>query len=307
MSHLRMQTFGNNDYTELNSINDTIITKCSLGIKNLNAYTCAYEDGSTNNIKINCDGKSEYIISTICPKRSRLPTCNVMTQSGKCTLKSYDNNQVECLCDICYSSNSRRMLVGTSEPVVTQVSAGTVFSFKDYSSTISQSESNKISLIESIQDAAIVLISFIVIWVLVILLVPLKSYIYRNRSKVALEPESRESMTSSTLREYIYKYLPIYHDDIDYVSKIIKQMTRKHLYYDFVTDNDKDKDFSVKYINAFKILTHMSLYMFVLAILFEVQFPENNSSTFSFQALLLLALIQQIISAPIDAIIRYHQ
>ena len=170
-------------------------------------------------------------------------------------------------------------MLRASQPVIaTQVSAMTLFVFNEYISTMSQS--NKIDLYESIQRAAIVVIAFIVVWSLVILIVPLKSYIY-----IAAENVNREFLfkkknglapivpcgdqanisPEKSVREYLYKYLPIiYHEDVNYLTRIVKQITVKHFYYDFLTSSDKEKDLSSRYLNGFKILTHISVILYFL-------------------------------------------
>ena len=68
MSRLTLQTIQANDYSDVVSINKTITTKCAVGKKLVNSYTCAYPDGSSYNIKVTCDGKSDSTFISICPK-----------------------------------------------------------------------------------------------------------------------------------------------------------------------------------------------------------------------------------------------
>lgn len=173
-------------------------------------------------------------------------------------------------------------MLRASQPVIaTQVSTMTLFVFNEYISIMSQS--NNIDLYTSIQRAAIVVIAFIVVWSLVILIVPLKSYIYIiaenfNRKilfkkKIGLAPivpciDQTNISPEKSMREYLYKYLPIiYHEDVNYLTRIVKQITVKHFYYDFLTSSDKEKDLSSRYLNAFKILTHISVILYLLIIL----------------------------------------
>ena len=174
------------------------------------------------------------------------------------------------------------MLKANQPAVATQVTAMTKFVFNDYISTMSQS--NNINLYESIQRAAIVVIAFIVVWSLVILVVPLKSYMYSAaenlsrafplKNKVSLVPivpcgDEANISPEKSVREYLYKYLPIiYHDDVNYFTGVIKQITTKHFYYDFLTSSDKDKGLSSRYLNGFKILTHISVIFYSFYLLY---------------------------------------
>jgi len=205
------------------------------------------------------------------------------------------------------------MLTASQPVIATQVSAMTLFVFNEYISTMSQS--NNINLYESIQRAAIVVITFIVVWSLVILIVPLKSYIYTAaeninkeflfKKKIGLAPvvpcaDETTISPEKSVREYLYKYLPIiYHEDVKYLTRIVKQITVKHFYYDFLTSSDKEKDLSSRYLNAFKILTHISVIL--LIIYTNITTNINTSvlcffwqcySIFNFQMMMVVVMIK---------------
>ena len=65
-----------------------------------------------------------------------------------------------------------------------------------------------------------------------------------NTSIVPVDTITNDTNTStsssSILREYLYKYVPIiYHDNVSILSRLLLQLIRKHRYYDFVTKDDK--------------------------------------------------------------------
>ena len=133
-----LQSFNDNEYDDILSINSTIFTKCSYGEQSQHKYTCAYTDGSTYSIKVKCDGWTSNVIRTSCPNRKRAPTCGVLTTNGHCTLQSYSNSMVECICDICTSTHNRRLR--NVNLVATQVSAITTYVFNEYVSTMSEAD-----------------------------------------------------------------------------------------------------------------------------------------------------------------------
>ena len=200
-----------------------------------------------------------------------------MSNMGRCTLQSYSNTTIECLCDICDTKSDRRRLASQSVVVATQVSAMTSFVYKEYISTMNQY--NDINWYQAIKQSAVIVISFIVVWSSVIIFVPLKAIICNtvNKSKlvskkVDLEPIMPETNPSEppeiTIRNYILKYLPIiYDDEIHYFYRLFTQITRKHLYYELFTNSDKDKNIASRYINGFKILTHISVIIRLILIL----------------------------------------
>ena len=57
MTRLVLQTFSNNTYGGVNSLNTTFTTKCFSGKQSTRVYSCAYSDGTKYNINVQCDGK----------------------------------------------------------------------------------------------------------------------------------------------------------------------------------------------------------------------------------------------------------
>jgi hypothetical protein len=172
MTRILLQTFGDNSYDDIMSLNSTISTKCFYGYKSQHKYSCAYPDGNTYDLVVNCDGWTNNIVHTTCPMRKRIPTCNVMTTNGHCTLLSYNKSFVECSCDICTIDTRRRL---TSSMVATQVSAMTLYVFDQYVNKMSESLSW-----DDIKHSIIIIITFVVVWVSTILLVPIKSRLYQT-------------------------------------------------------------------------------------------------------------------------------
>ena len=207
-----------------------------------------------------------------------MPSCNVMTSNGQCTLTAYTASSIECMCDICSSSSSRRALSSSSSLAATQISAMTLFVFNEYSTTIS--ESTSIDWYRTVKNTIIIILAFIIVWSSVIAVVPLKTYAHRtikttskrlrtvsrrlsqrlNLSAVMPDIDGDTTSPEQTIRDYINKYLPIiYRDDVSILSRIVTQLRRKHIYYDFFTNDDKGKDISIRFLTAFKILTHISV------------------------------------------------
>ena len=212
-----------------------------------------------------------------------MPTCNVMSTNGRCTLSRATSTSIECTCDIC--SNARRGLGSSSSPVMvaTQVSAMAMYVLDGYVDTMSQTD---INWYETIQQTIIMVVSFAVVWVVVILVVPLKSRalhtihvtkktIIRVSKKLsskgrlsAVVPDMNDDTNISpeqAIGNYILKYLPIiYRDEVNYFTRLVTQLVRKHRYYDFLTNKDTDNDVLTKYLNAFKILTLISVIILLL-------------------------------------------
>lgn len=244
-----LQSFSNNEYDEITSINSTIFTKCSYGEQSQHKYTCAYTDGSTYNIKVRCDGWTNNVLKTTCPNRKRTPECSVLTTNGHCTLNSYSNSMVECICDICTSTQNRRLL--NVKTVATQVSAITSYVFDEYASTMSEADS---LTWQDIKRAIIIIISFVVVWSVVILIVPFKARLHKtvdhskkhiirlsrrfSLKRINLAPiipennDNSDTMSVSPqkrLKTYIDMFFPVIFRDDDHSSKLFRQLSRKIL------------------------------------------------------------------------------
>ena len=168
-----------------------------------------------------------------------MPSCNVMSNHGHCTLSSATSTSIECLCDIC--SSSRRGLGSSSSPVMvaTQVSGMAMYVLDGYVDTMSQTD---INWYETLQHTIIMIVAFAVVWVVVILIVPLKARAFHTihvtkktiisvskkfSSKggrlSAVMPDMSDETSLSTeqaIRNYILKYLPvIYRDEVNYFTR----------------------------------------------------------------------------------------
>lgn len=121
-----LQTFTYNDYDDVISTK-SFETNCTYEITTQNIYTCNYNDNSTYQLRVNCDGNVNGVIKTSCPSRKRIPTCNVMTDNHHCTLQSYNSSMIECLCNVCDGSSRRKLLSTTSD--ITQISAMLTYVF----------------------------------------------------------------------------------------------------------------------------------------------------------------------------------
>ena len=85
-----------------------------------------------------------------------MPSCNVMSTYGHCTISSVTSTSIECLCDIC--SSLRRRLGSSSSPVLvaTQVSAMAMYVLDGYVDTMTQ---NDINWYDTITHTIIIIVS----------------------------------------------------------------------------------------------------------------------------------------------------
>ena len=162
----------------------------------------------------------------------------------------------------------------------------TLFVFNEYSTTMT--EATSIDWYRTLKSNIIIILAFIIVWSSVIVVVPLKA---RTHSTIkitrktlvsvskrlsgkfnlsAVMPDNDDFATSSSeqiVRDYVTKYLPIiYRDDVSVLSRVVTQLSNKHRFYNFVANDDSNKAITTKYLEAFKILTHISVLQLYLII-----------------------------------------
>jgi len=362
-----LPTFGSQTYGIIHAINSTSLrTHCSYGEILTEIFDCVYKDKKVVKVTHRCDGNMNTTLITPCPTRTAYPTCNILV-GNNCTMTNYTKNDITCICDICGHHNRRLdASLMTSSPLlnnvaVLQISALVEFVLVDYITTMEEAKELKP---EDMKRTWIVYISFIVVWIGLALSVFIRNTVYNTFDKMSIlsilklkkdsdstihkvNPDVGDDMVSikKKLHDYINSFVPdIYNDNItSSFARYLKQWMRCHSLKDILSNNDSDS-LITKYLKAFRVATHISAYMFFLALLFNLQFPSNddschkyitkstclertnfnadtycewvtdsedhyicvfNKAEFSVMTVLLIAWLQLLLTAPIDAFIDF--
>jgi hypothetical protein len=254
-------------------------TVCEATKKVSYSYTCHYVDDSMYNISVNCDGSKNVTYITECPDRLRTPSCSVMSSTGSCTEVGHDKSSITCMCDICSSSERRLSKV---ESLTYQLTGMVKYTYNDYTS-----KATSPMTMDIVENVVLIYTTFAVFWVLIIASVPIKSAVYNSR-KLKIEPKSTsvvpehvaETLTKERrMSEYIGKYLPkIYKEEESYLSKLLDVLLRNHMYINMMFMKSIYKTKFLQFMEAFKVLTILTTSMFILVVLYSVQYPSNDGT-----------------------------
>jgi len=273
-------------YDPIVSITKPVKTICSRGRKASRTYVCEYTDKSTYNITVTCDGSKNANFTTACPSRPRTPSCNDISALGQCVVLSSSSDKVVCSCTICDNKLSRKLL--SVDSAAYQFAGMLQYTVDEY---ISTTTSTSFSLY-TISNSITVLITFSVLWVIIILIVPVKTMIYKRKNKrkeskgsIAVVPEDvAHSITlEKRLRDYIKSCIPtVYHEEQSYMKRLFDQLLQNHLYINlFLVSNHST--YFMSYCEALKVITMLTASMFFLVIMFNTEYPSDDNScpTFS--------------------------
>ena len=99
-----------------------------------------------------------------------------------------------------------------------------------------------------------------------------------NVSAVVPEDVAHSVTLKARLRNYILGCVPtVYHEEHGYFKKVAIQIFRDHMYINLFRTND-DPSIFVSSMEAFKVLSLLTLSMFILVILYNAQYPSNDNT-----------------------------
>jgi hypothetical protein len=164
-------------YSPLLPVTKPVVTTCQRFNKVKYSYMCEYEDYSTYNMTVACDGSKKATYTTECPSRLRSPSCGVISEKGKCEVLSFSNDRITCLCDICTADDmkKRRRLSSASNAVYVIAGMAELI----YDDHVSATTSTSFSL-DTLQKSIIVLVTFAMAWSIIIMTVPIKMIAHYN-------------------------------------------------------------------------------------------------------------------------------
>lgn len=304
-------------------------------------FTCKYPDGTSNEIVVPCNDKRGDVVSK-CPMRRNLPSCNVMSSVGSCSLVSYTSTSTTCSCNFCTADHRR--LIGSGSPrLVYQIASVTESVFDDFTKTMASAQDLKPA---SFLETLLMSISFGAVWIIILLFTGVKQGIAIRRSfldkKDKVEPSElsivpNDNVTdpnqlATKLRDYLISYVPSLYKNKKSVE-ISRQIFSDHKLFRVFF---KNSDLRNAWKESFHVLTLISANMFILALLFDARYPTDDHScqkfidessclsrkrfdetycswssntcqfteaTFSYTTVMILAVLQLLIGAPLKTVI----
>jgi hypothetical protein len=302
-AHYQPETFGITNATDANV---TIRTQCSIG-----AAVIVYESCPNGLVvPVHCDGTSRDPMVTMCPAKTRLPTCVVATESsgivGTCEVLNYTAQVTTCRCNGCLFVNdsfSRTRRLSSTESSLATTEARNVVALSAYSFTeyVSVMESvSKLDPLSALQSSALVSSTFALLWLgTVLTIVALEQFRQYHRQRkakkqshksvtpygsqsVLLHSEKRhphsEAAPAATLEECLLDYVkelfsPAF-SDYSGTARLFQELWNRHQYLSVLALESGPE----QWVRAFYLLTNLTANFFLLALFFDIEYPSNDGS-----------------------------
>jgi hypothetical protein len=247
-------------------------------------------------MEVACNG-TESVINSLCPQRTKLPNCNLVgtssgTTSEGCYVTSYSTYETVCECSICDPTTGELRI----KPKKTKNSIGIMEAVAIASYTASEfinilKSAGNFNSLEALLATQLILEAFAGLWFTTLLMVYLselreKSFIIaggrrKKESKTLLGAINKkksgfvtERDVQESLKAYVSNFFPHVFSDKTQNTRLFYEITRHHKYFSVF-----GREIGIrKWLGSLEILTFLTFYMFVLAILYDIQFPADDGS-----------------------------
>jgi len=143
-------------------------------------------------------------------------------------------------------------------------------------------------IIATTDQPIVILLSFMLVWAIIIIIMTLKNYCYVRIPKVLnfkINPDSDSIVESNKIRkmfnDYLNTFLPIIYDEtMSSCSKITRLILLRHSLSALFTSDSRNfnNDYFINYLKGLQISTTITSSMFFLTLLFSLQFPNDDGS-----------------------------
>ena len=307
---IKIQNNANEQYEPILPLVKKVIRYCTPNMTDqVITYNCSYPTND-NSVGISyypiygtCIGNKTIIQR--CPSRRRIPSCQLTSNMGSCKVLNFTSSYTFCSCLLCAPQSSARQLqMNEIGSVAYQVKGMTEFIFDDYVATMKKAATLDSDAVEK----SIILIStFVIVWGIVLGIVLLRygySRLPKNEDKTNNKPlsivpdavnsndqviEVRES-PEEVLHKYLLSYMPSIYQQAQYdkthtwIFNVILRIIRNHSHFSLLLNTKHaSKTAATVWLNTLHILTILSANMFMLSVLFNLQYPINDGrcSTFN--------------------------
>jgi ribosomal protein L14 len=257
--------------------NISYTTTCLESVIDVIEYPCPYG----NNITHVCNGLGPYSLTSTCSNREAVPVCG-STVNMNCSVTSFTDVSLECTCYLYNSSASTasgtsrsRRLHSIAQTYGAEIQSLTSYLAEDFTTTATSLASfNAHDVVRSVT----VMTTFVTLWVVAFVLVLLSEYYnageqfgLKNKDKNSAK-HSAQSTDGVVIRDYVFTFLPNIFTDVSAYSRLRYEIFTKHRYFSILL---RDSGMN-KVSGLFEILTILTAHMFLIAVLFDAQWPNDD-------------------------------
>jgi hypothetical protein len=295
-AHYEDEYFGVQDNS-----NETITTNCTAGVASVSTHTCS----SGKTLSAYCfenTTEDHYIVST-CPSLMRIPQCKLTSSTAPedsirnaCTLVSYTSTTTTCRCSLCaLSMPSRRLtdsILSTRE-AATAVALST-YSFTKYASVVESAP--QFNSLVAVKSTVALVAAFVTLWLgFPLILCGVEKYKHyvstqkqgsvvpaaHTHQRATVSGKARVTLDSmkfssleDCLRDYISELFSNAFSQKSATTRLAQELWINHQYLRVLS-----LPFGAEQgIATFSLLTSLTANFFLLAVLYDIQYPTDDGS-----------------------------
>jgi histone H3/H4 len=295
--HYEAESFGVE--VDTSNSNSTINTTCIADVTETIMVSCPFDVL----VPVSCDGLTTHVARTVCPSKSRVPSCSAFSSTNNgtdsCVVVNYTATSTTCRCKnsvFASQSTGRRRLSSDAATQGTQVVALTSYTFSEYVSVMESASS--FNSAEALKDTVLIISTFAVTWIgMVGLLFGFQYWRWSRKLKKsevhtafkigADDPKAlgrpatastagNSSSAANSLEECLKEYVtelfsPTYSTNPDSV-RLAHELWTKHEYLSvFALEFGYEQ-----WIRVYSLLTNLNANFFLLALFYDIQFPSDD-------------------------------
>jgi hypothetical protein len=263
--------------------NISVETLCQLGHSTTVSVNCS----ANTSIPVSCNGTSVYTVKTQCPQWTVVAVCHAGDRV--CEVVNRTSASTTCSCSSCAMNPhvspyiSRRRLDDNIAASGVTVVALAEYSLTEYSNVMSSA--SDFGSLAALRSTTLVVSTFAVLWlgtVFSLVLISWWKYCIRRqkigRQKSIIWPArtqtAKKLSPAECVQEYISELFGHAFSDEPSSKRLLRELAGKHEYMSvFSMDTGYEQ-----WIGAFSLLTNLTASFFLLAVFFDIQFPNDDGS-----------------------------
>lgn len=277
----------------------TFNTTCAENSASSSNHTCPPPPGTGLKpfiITHECSGMAQVLVSR-CPGAVQQSTCASLSGGeGTCRMVAFTDVTTTCLCNLSAASdsrNSRRLTSSTTAEAklgMIDAVAMLTYSGEQFAGTFAVATAFSFDSVADVKKVLIVVIMFLSLWGVGLVLVfscALKEQMevdvakkHRKeleRKKVLLSTEHSTVAVAERLKDYVNEVFPATYSKKPMVWRLLGEI-RKHHAYLVLFSSKGEQEAADHIITGIRLLTVQTMLMFLLAVFFDLQAPDDDGS-----------------------------
>ena len=267
----------------------TVNATCEKGDYTVHEHICPGGPAGDLPVYLYCNGTAG-LLSMNCPSVAQFPECKLL-QDGLfgCEVVASTSTSVTCECSVSPDENGkRRKLSALDDSGALEVAAVSTMVVTEFGATMSTAD--EFNSLADVEKTLTVLLMYGILWAAGLMGICICSVRHTheriNADATAAKLEKRKQLAESTrssedIRNYLSTYVneifPSVFQPTSGTLRLWNEISKHHRYLLLFTAKGKNAD-KIRMITGIHLLTIQSMLMFILALCYDLQFPDDDGT-----------------------------